>query len=105
MRENCLKKLLNLFFIEEVDFICFIVIEKLKFVFCFILKVLCIIWKNVLYRVENDGKGIDIYVYDKKIFKWLKDYIFEKRKEILEIYYKVMFVCEFIERLVFVYKD
>lgn len=105
LRENCSKKPPNPSFIEEADFTRFIVIEKLKFVFCFIPKVSCTTWKNVLYRAENDGKGIDTYAHDKKIFKWLKDYTPEKRKEILETYYKAMFVREPIERLASAYKD
>lgn len=105
LRDNCAKKPPNPSFIEEADFTRFIVIEKLKFVFCFIPKVSCTTWKKVLYRAENDGKSIETYAHDKKIFKWLKDYPPQERKEILDSYYKAMFVREPIERLASAYKS
>lgn len=105
LRDNCAKKPPNPSFIEEADFTRFIVIEKLKFVFCFIPKVSCTAWKKVLYRAENDGKSIETYAHDKKIFKWLKDYPPQERKEILDSYYKAMFVREPIERLASAYRS
>ena len=52
-------KLANPSFIEEADFTRFIVIEKLKFVFCFIPKVSCTTWKRILYTAKNPGKVLE----------------------------------------------
>ena len=59
LREQCSKKPANPSFIEEADFTRFIVIEKLKFVFCFIPKVSCTTWKRTLYTAKNPGKVLD----------------------------------------------
>ena len=60
LKEQCLTKPPNLSFIEEADFSPFIVIEKLKFVFCFIPKVSCTTWKRsfiVQRSTENKEKN------------------------------------------------
>ena len=59
LRDQCLKKPANPSFVEEADFTRFIVIEKLKFVFCFIPKVSCATWKRTLYTAKNPGKVLD----------------------------------------------
>ena len=104
-REQCLTKPPNPSFIEEADFTRFIVIEKLKFVFCFIPKVSCTTWKRVLYSAENQGEQIEKYFHRSGLFSWLKDYTVAERKEILKNYYKAMFVREPFERLASAYRD
>ena len=105
LREQCLKKPANPSFIKEADFTRFIVIEKLKFVFCFIPKVSCTTWKRTLYTAKNPGKVLESNPHNKRLFKWLKDYSADERKEILDTYYKAMFVREPFERLAATYKD
>jgi hypothetical protein len=105
LREQCLTKPPNPSFIEEADFSRFIVIEKLKLVFCFIPKVSCTTWKRVLYSAENQGKQVDYQLHRKSLFSWLKDYNVAERKEILKSYYKAMFVREPFERLASAYRD
>jgi len=105
LREQCLTKPPNPSFIEEADFSRFIVIEKLKLVFCFIPKVSCTTWKGVLYRAENQGRQITSNPHRKSLFSWLKDYNVAERKEILRNYYKAMFVREPFERLASAYRD
>ena len=105
IREQCSKKPPNPSFIEEADFTRFIVIEELKFVFCFIPKVSCTTWKRVLYAVKNPGKVLESNPHNNRLFKWLKGYSTDKRKEILDTYYKAMFVREPFERLAASYRD
>ena len=105
LREQCLKKPPNPSFIEEADFTRFIVIEKLKFVFCFIPKVSCTTWKRVLYSAENQGEQVAFSPHGKRLFSWLKDYTVAKRKEILKNYYKAMFVREPFARLASAYRS
>ena len=90
LKEQCLTKPPNPSFIEEADFTRFIVIEKLKFVFCFIPKVSCTTWKRVLYSVENQGEQLAFNPHRRSLFSWLKDYNVTKRKEILKKYYKAI---------------
>ena len=104
LKEQCLTKPPNPSFIEEADFTRFIVIEKLKFVFCFIPKVSCTAWKCVLYSAENQGE-VALRPHRKRLFSWLKDYNVTARKEILKNYYKAMFVREPFERLASAYRD
>ena len=85
-------------YIEEADFCRFIVIEKLRFVFCFIPEVSCATLKRVLHAVENMGKATD-NPHRRILFRWLSDYTPSKRKEILDSYYKAMFVRHPFERL------
>ena len=105
LKEQCLTKPPNPSFIEEADFSRFIVIEKLKFVFCFIPKVSCTTWKRVLYSAENQGKQREKHFHSNRLFSWLKDYSVIERKEILKGYYKAMFVREPFERLVSAFRD
>ena len=105
LKEQCLTKPPNPSFIEEADFTRFIVIEKLKFVFCFIPKVSCTTWKRVLYRAENHEKQLALDPHCRSLFSWLIDYNVTKRKEILQNYYKAMFVREPFERLASAYRD
>lgn len=104
LRDQCSQKPPNPLFIEEADFTRFIVIEKLKLVFCFIPKVSCTTWKRVLYKVENPGKRV-LNPHGKKTFKRLNSYTADKRREILDTYYKAMFVREPFERLASAYRD
>ena len=103
--EQCSMKLANPSFIEEADFTRFIVIDKLKFVFCFIPKVSCTTWKRTLYTAKNPGKVLESNPHNKRLFKWLKDYSPDERKEILDTFYKAMFVREPFERLAAAYRD
>jgi len=105
LREQCLTKPPNPSFIEEADFSRFIVIEKLKFVFCFIPKVSCTTWKRVLYSAENKGGQVVFNPHNNRLFSWLKDYSVTERKKILKGYYKAMFVREPFERLASAYRD
>ena len=105
LREQCLTKPPNPSFIEEADFSRFIVIEKLKLVFCFIPKVSCTTWKSVLYSAENQGEKVAHHFHRNSLFSWLKDYSVGERKEILESYYKAMFVREPFARLASAYRD
>jgi len=105
LREQCLKKPPNPSFIEEADFSRFIVIEKLKLVFCFIPKVSCTTWKRVLYSAKNQGRQLASNPHSKSLFSWLKDYNVAERKVILRNYYKAMFVREPFERLASAYRN
>ena len=105
LREQCLTKPPNPSFIEEADFSRFIVIEKLKLVFCYIPKVSCTTWKRVLYSAENEGEQLEYGFHRNTLFSWLKDYDVAERKEILKNYYKAMFVREPFERLASTYRD
>ena len=105
LRDQCLKKPPNPSFIKEADFTRFIVIEKLKVVFCFIPKVGCATWKRLLYSAENMGEEVGYNPHRKTLFKWLKDYTPPKRREILDTYYKAMFVRDPFERLASAYRD
>ena len=105
LREQCLTKPPNPSFIEEADFTRFIVIEKLKFVFCFIPKISCTNWKRVLYSAENPGEQVFRNPHRNSLFSWLKDYNVNERKHILKSYYKAMFVREPFERLASAYRD
>ena len=105
LRKQCLTKPPNPSFIEDADFSRFIVIEKLKLVFCFIPKVSCTTWKRTLYSAENEGERIGVGAQDKSLFSWLKDYSVAERKEILNSYYKAMFVREPFARLASAYRD
>ena len=105
LRDQCLNKPPNPSFIEEADFTRFIVIEKLKLVFCFIPKVSCTTWKRVLYSAENPGEELDRNPHSNRNFKWLEDYSVAKRKKILKSYYKAMFVREPFARLASTYRD
>ena len=105
LKEQCLTKPPNPSFIEEADFSRFIVIEKLKVVFCFIPKVSCTNWKRVLYSAENEGEHMAFNTHRRDQFSWLKDYNVAERKEILKNYYKAMFVREPFERLASAYRD
>ena len=105
LKEQCITKPPNPSFIEEADFSRFIVIEKLKFVFCFIPKVSCTTWKRVLYSAENHGKQREKHFHQSSLFSWLKDYNVAERKEILKNYYKAMFVREPFARLASAYRD
>ena len=105
LTDQCLNKPPNPSFIEEADFTRFIVIEKLKLVFCFIPKVSCTTWKHVLYSAENPGEPLDRNPHNNRNFKWLEDYSVAKRKSILKSYYKAMFVREPFARLASAYRD
>ena len=105
LKEQCQTKPPNPSFIEEADFSRFIVIEKLKFVFCFIPKVSCTTWKRVLYSAENQGEQVAFNPHRNRLFSWLKDYNVTERKKILKNYYKAMFVREPFERLASAYRD
>ena len=105
LREQCLTKPPNPSFIEEADFSRFIVIEKLKLVFCFIPKVSCTTWKRVLYSAENQGEQVAHNVHSNSLFSWLADYSVAERKKILDSYYKAMFVREPFARLASTYRD
>ncbi|XP_078372646.1 carbohydrate sulfotransferase 11-like isoform X2 [Oculina patagonica] len=105
LREQCLTKPPNPSFIEEADFSRFIVIEKLKLVFCFIPKVSCTTWKRVLYSAENPGEQVDSNIHSNRLFSWLNEYSIVERKEILGSYYKAMFVREPFARLASAYRD
>ena len=105
LREQCSKKPANPSFVDDADFTRFIVIEKLKFVFCFIPKVSCTTWKRTLYTAKNPGNVLHSNPHKNSLFKWLKDYSPDERKEILDTYYKAMFVREPFERLAAAYRD
>ena len=105
LQDQCFRKPQNPLYIEEADFSRFIVIEKLRFVFCFIPKVSCVTWKRVLYAAENMGKATGFNPHKRILFKWLSDYTPSKRKEILDSYYKAMFVRHPFERLASAYRD
>ena len=105
LKEQCLTKPPNPSFIGEADFSRFIVIEKLKFVFCFIPKVSCTNWKRVLYSAEKQGEQLLHNPHRKEHFSRLKDYNVAERKEILKNYYKAMFVREPFERLASAYRN
>ncbi|XP_078373891.1 carbohydrate sulfotransferase 11-like [Oculina patagonica] len=105
LREQCLTKPPNPSFIEEADFSRFIVIEKLKLVFCFIPKVSCTTWKRTLYSAENDGEQVGYNPHRRGLFSWLNDYSVVERNEILKSYYKAMFVREPFARLASAYRD
>ena len=105
LQDQCFRKPQNPLYIEEADFSRFIVIEKLRFVFCFIPKVSCATWKRVLYAAENMGKATGFNPHRRILFKWLSDYTPSKRKEILDSYYKAMFVRHPFERLASAYRD
>ena len=105
LREQCLTKPPNPSFIEEADFSRFIVIEKLKLVFCFIPKVSCRTWKRVLYSAGNQGERLAGSPHRNSLFSWLKNYSVGERKEILDKYYKAMFVREPFARLASAYRD
>ncbi|KAL9969169.1 hypothetical protein ACROYT_G021354 [Oculina patagonica] len=105
LREQCLTKPPNPSFIEEADFSRFIVIEKLKLVFCFIPKVSCTTWKRALYSAENKGEKVSFNPHSNSLFSWLKDYSVVERKQILKSYYKAMFVREPFARLASAYRD
>ncbi|XP_078375675.1 carbohydrate sulfotransferase 11-like [Oculina patagonica] len=104
LREQCLTKPPNPSFIEEADFSRFIVIEKLKLVFCFIPKISCTTWKRVLYSAKNQGEQVGYNPHRRGLFSWLNDYNVFERKEILKNYYKAMFVREPFARLASAYK-
>ena len=105
LKEQCITKPPNPSFIEEADFTRFIVIEKLKLVFCFIPKVSCTAWKRVLYSAENQREQVAFNPHRRSLFSWLKDYNVTARKEILKNYYKAMFVREPFARLASAYRD
>ena len=104
LKEQCLTKPPNPSFIEEADFTRFIVIKKLKLVFCSIPKVSSTTWKRVLYSAENQ-REVALRPHRRSLYSWLKDYNVTARKEILKNYYKVMFVREPFERLASAYRD
>lgn len=105
LRDQCLKKPPNPLFLEEADFSRFIVIKKLKLVFCFIPKVSCTTWKRTLYSAENNGEQLEGVPHNKKLFSWLKDYSIFERQKIFSTYYKAMFVREPFARLASAYRD
>ena len=105
LRDQCLKKPPNPLFLQEADFTRFIVIEKLKLVFCFIPKVSCTTWKRILYSAENNGEKLEGVPHRKKLFSWLQDYSIFERQKILSTYYKAMFVREPFARLASAYRD
>ena len=105
LRDQCLKKPPNPSFIQQADFTRFIVIKKLKLVFCFIPKVSCTTWKRVLYSAENNGKQLEGVPHNKKHFSWLQDYSIAERQKILNTYYKAIFVREPFARLASAYRE
>ena len=105
LRIQCNKKPSNPNFIEEADFGNFIVIEDLKLVFCYIQKISCTTWKQVLYQAKNNGTAFDGRPHARELFSWLSDYSPAKRKTILNTYYKAMFVREPFARLLSAFKD
>ena len=105
LRDQCLKKPPNPLFLQEADFTRFIVIEKLKLVFCFIPKVSCTTWKKIPYSAANNGENLEGVPHRRKLFSWLKDYSIFERQKILSTYYKAMFVGEPFARLASAYRD
>ena len=99
LRANCQKKPPNPSFIEDADFNHFIVIKKLKLVFCFIPKISCTSWKRTLYKAENNGTELEGDPHSQSVLSRLKHYSSSERKEILRTYYKAMFVREPFSRL------
>ena len=105
LRDQCLKKPPNPSFIQQADFTRFIVIKKLKLVFCFIPKVSCTTWKRVLYTAENNGEKLEGATHNNKHFSWLQDYSIAERQKTFNTYYKAMFVREPFARLASAYRD
>ena len=104
LREQCQHKPPNLNFVEEADFSRFIVIEKLKLVFCYIPKISSTTWKQVLYQAENNGTSLKGDSHRRDIFTWLQDYSTAERKKIIDTYFKAIFVREPFARLLSAYK-
>lgn len=59
------------FSVKYIDFLRFIVLEKYKFVFCFLLKVFCIVWKNFLVDLEGVYIEKDVYYEIRNKFNFL----------------------------------